>query len=186
MILVAHSQFVVRGCATKRTRALPWAGESGTDSVPPNGHGLGFAWCVGGMGAAKDKEREPALRNNANVCCTNISSKTTPRNKLHVYLFGTIFLFPTLALAMESTNTQTVKSVMYDAASNFLYVTGANPWGVPGCPGATFILVHPNLAGQKQLFGATLAAQASGKTVRFQGTCNVDTRYFDATYIVVE
>lgn len=101
-------------------------------------------------------------------------------------LFGTILLFPAVALAFESTNTQTVKSVMYDASANFLYITGANAWGAPGCPGATYILVHPNLAGQKQILAASLAAQASGKTVRFQGTCNVDTRYFDATYIIVE
>ncbi|MES2318076.1 MAG: hypothetical protein V4631_11345 [Pseudomonadota bacterium] len=87
----------------------------------------------------------------------------------------------------ETTNTQTVKSVLFDAAANYLYVTAANAWGAPGCPSALYITINATTPGFKQFFAAVLAAQASGKTVRFQGTCNASgSNYFDATYIEIQ
>lgn len=99
-------------------------------------------------------------------------------------LIAVLFFMPILVHA-ETTITQPVKSFLYDASANYLYVTGGNNWGATSCPGAHYISVPSTVPGYKQLFAAVLAAQATGKSVRFQGTCNANANYFDATYIEI-
>ena len=94
-------------------------------------------------------------------------------------------LAPSLVLA-ESTISQPISRVLYDGAADYLYFVGSNAWGSPSCPNATYIQVTASVPGRKQIFAAALAAHAAGKVVRFQGVCNSNTNYFDATYIDVQ
>lgn len=94
-------------------------------------------------------------------------------------------MLPICALAV-TTNTQPVKSVLFDGSANYIYVTAANTWGADGCANAQYVQITSAVPGFKQLYAAILAAQATGKTVRFQGTCATNPNYFEATYIEVQ
>lgn len=98
-------------------------------------------------------------------------------------LLATAFLLPGLAHA-DITISQTIKSYNYDGGAEQLYVVGNSGWGSPACPNAMYVYIKSTVPGRKQIFAAVLAAQAQGKIVRFQGTCE-DANYFSAHYIEV-
>lgn len=86
----------------------------------------------------------------------------------------------------EETITQTIGAINFNAEINVAFFRGNLKWGAPNCPNATYIQINSSLAGRKELISIALAAKMANKPVRFWGTCNENTDYFDAMYIVVE
>jgi hypothetical protein len=106
------------------------------------------------------------------------------KNKLAVV--ATTCLLPICAAAVEQTVSQSISRVLYDGASDYLYVVGAGNWGASSCPNAYYVQVPATVPGRKQLMAAVLAAKAAGQSVQFQGTCGTHPNYFDATYILID
>lgn len=100
-------------------------------------------------------------------------------------LLATAILLPSWVLG-ESTISQPITNVIYDGAADYLYVVGNAAWGAPSCATAYYVQVTATVPGRKQLLAAVLAAHTAGKTVYFQGSCNSNGNYFDATYIVIQ
>jgi hypothetical protein len=105
---------------------------------------------------------------------------------LWTLVLTTLAAIPALASPVESTTMQPISHVLYDGTNDYLYVVGIANWGATSCPGAVYVQVGVSVAGRKQLMAVVLAAKAAGQSVRFQGTCNSNANYFDATYIDVQ
>jgi hypothetical protein len=105
---------------------------------------------------------------------------------LRILLLTTLTAIPAMAAPVESTTTQSIAHVLYDGTNDYLYVVGIASWGAASCPSAVYVQVGVSVPGRKQLMAAVLAAKAAGQLVRFQGTCNSNANYFDATYIDVQ
>lgn len=88
---------------------------------------------------------------------------------------------PSLA---DSTITQSITQVRYDGVADYLYFIGSTYWGATGC-NPYYVEVTAGVAGRDKILAIALAAYAAGKTVQFQGTCNANSSYFDATYVIV-
>lgn len=93
-------------------------------------------------------------------------------------------LVPAVAAA-EATILQQITQIQYDAGGNNLWFVGAQKWGAPSCPNATFIRIPNGTNGLKELLSLAMAAKASGQNVRFEGACH-NSDYFNATYVYVE
>jgi hypothetical protein len=94
-----------------------------------------------------------------------------------------IALAPLSAMADE-TIAQTISGLRYDGVADYTYFTGPASWRATGC-NPQFVEVTATVAQRQKLLAVALAAYAAGKQVQFQGTCNSNTNYFDATYISV-
>ena len=96
-------------------------------------------------------------------------------------LFGAIVSTPSRA---DQTNSQPISQVLYSGTADYLFFIGTAGWVATGCS-AYYVQVLPNLLGKDKIMAIALAAYAAGKNVQFQGTCDSQAGYFDATYITV-
>jgi len=93
-------------------------------------------------------------------------------------------LVPFSAMAVQ-TISQPITQVLYNASTDYQYFLGSVAWGASGCSTAIYVQILPSVSGKQNLLAVALAAYVAGKTVYFQGTCDSNTNYFDATYISV-
>jgi hypothetical protein len=87
--------------------------------------------------------------------------------------------------AAEVTISQAITQIQYDANGDHLWFVGAQKWGAPSCPNATYIRIPADVPGRKQLLAIGLAAKAGSQSVRFEGSCH-SSDYFNATYVYVD
>jgi hypothetical protein len=100
-------------------------------------------------------------------------------------LVSALVLMPVTGFATEWTIVQPITLVQYDGVTDNSYFAGALKWGAASCATVTYVSIAPSVPGRKQLLSLALAAQLSGRTVRFLGQCQSN-GYFEATYISVE
>ena len=96
-------------------------------------------------------------------------------------LLGTLFALPALA---DQTNSQPIAQVLYNGAADYTFLIGPASWVATSCT-AYYVQVLPSVLGKDKIMAIALAAYVAGKNVQFQGTCDTQAGYFDATYITV-
>jgi len=101
--------------------------------------------------------------------------------RVAVALLGTLGAVPSFA---DQTNAQPLTQVLYNGSSDYIFFIGTGSWTATSC-NAYYVQVLPNLLGKDKLIAIALEAYALGKSVQFQGTCDSQSGYFDATYIIV-
>lgn len=108
------------------------------------------------------------------------STRTLVTNAMAFSLF-----FINSTWADETSVTQQITQLNYDANADYLYMIGPSKWGAPSCPTATYAMVTSTVVGRKQLLAIAIAAKSSGALIKLIGTCNGGD-YFNVTYIVVQ
>jgi hypothetical protein len=104
--------------------------------------------------------------------------------RIQLGLILSIALLPAVAPA-ESTISQEITQIQYNAGGNNLYFVGALKWGAPSCPNATFILIPNGANGFKELMAIGMSTKAIGQKVRFEGSCH-SADYFYGTYVYID
>ncbi len=100
--------------------------------------------------------------------------------------FFIVMLFSGQILA-ESTIFQTVTLINFDASANgALYFRGDAKWGASSCSNATYVQIKADVPARKELLSIVLAEKMAGKRIQFWGTCDANTEYFNASYLVAE
>lgn len=116
--------------------------------------------------------------------------KTKNSTALVVRLAGALALasaaLPALAVGTLS---QTIVEFRHDGNSDYVYVTGAQPWvgsDAPGCgaSGAIYAWINPTLPGRKTMVATLMMARAAGAKVSFLGNCS-SAGYLEVSYIIV-
>ena len=93
------------------------------------------------------------------------------------------FSGPALA---DQTIVQGVTHVLYNGTADSAFVVGTARWGAAGC-NPYYVEIAPTQAGRDKLLAIILAAQAGGRRLSFQGTCNVSNPdYFSAYYVTIQ
>jgi hypothetical protein len=101
-------------------------------------------------------------------------------------VLGCLCIFGNYAKAAETSASQPIVQLLYNANSDTAYLTSANGWGAPSCPKATYAEIVPSLTGRKQILAIALSAKTTGAIVTLHGTCNAgDLNYFAIHYITV-
>jgi len=93
-------------------------------------------------------------------------------------------LFSLEATASEWTIFQPVTRIQQHTQGH-VYLAGANKWGAASCPNATYAWVKGDVPARRDVLAIVLAAQATGKAVRFSGDCDI-TDYFVVTDVVTQ
>ena len=104
------------------------------------------------------------------------------RTIIRVSLF--LGVFSALPAFADSTNAQPISQFLYNGSADYLFIVGPSSWVATGCT-AYYVQILPSVTGKDKMMAIALAAYAAGKSVSFQGTCDAQSGYFDATYISV-
>lgn len=106
----------------------------------------------------------------------------------HIYRGLLLILFIVdAAAAQEATNSQKVQRVQYNGGGDTLFFIGESKWSAPGCPNATYVQIKGSeVPGINGIMSIGLSAKMAQRNVSFWGSCDTDTDYFNAFYIVLE
>lgn len=99
-------------------------------------------------------------------------------------LFASLGALAPVAAQADSTITQTISRLLYNGSADYTFVVGPSGWGASGC-NAYYVQITSAVPGRDKLLAIILAAHVAGRRVQFQGACNPDPTYFDATYVIV-
>lgn len=107
----------------------------------------------------------------------------------------TLIILISLFVSFSASATQTLSKPIdqllinaVDAAGNgnaYYFFFNGSGWGASGCSQAVYVRVKEGTLGAQAIFSASLAAKASGATVKYLGQCFSDS-VFDANYMYLE
>lgn len=105
-------------------------------------------------------------------------------------LIKLLVIFVCFSSYADKSNWATIKQINYNGSADYLFFVTSGKWiitdGVNNvvCQ-PTYIQVRDNVRGREKILSIGLAAKLSGQNIQFHGSCNTDTNYFDATYIII-
>ncbi len=108
--------------------------------------------------------------------------------KTIIYIFISLFLINIAGAADQYTRYQKVGRISTNVETGGVNVAGASGgWSATGCTSATWAYAPPSKADTKVILATALAAQSSGREVRFYGDCqSPGSNYFVIRYMEVK
>ena len=105
-----------------------------------------------------------------------------------IYIFISLLLINAANAADQYTQYQKVGRISTNVETGGVNVAGATgSWSATGCATATWAYASPGTADTKLILGTALAAQSSGREVRFFGDCqSAGSNYFVIRYMEIK